>query len=423
MTSITFTVSALGGHRMKAGPDLRRRAARLLLGAVLALPLLATATATATAGALPRGTPPTQQSPPAAASATPGGTTSTVLLTQYTYFWRQQDSNIAGSGVAPPTGPVADPTVPSGDVAVAGPQGSDPGGAQGPEKETYLEFDVSAIPTGSRILSFAVTLPVDPAGESVIPAGVNLPIIACQPQSGWAGGANTGQSFSGKPADSCLTTAPAFTPAEGGKSFRAQIAAIAQNWVTPDGLNLGVAVTNDPHNVSTAYQVVFGPAKALQQLAAAVSYLPPAGGAVRSVTLPGTGSTGASSTGSAVTGTAGGGAGVGTPLNGLSAGALGGGLGVASVAVSTPAPVAAGAPLVAGSARSVRAPRRLTLVAASPFPRAGFYLAAMVAGALLVACSLVLGDRSGSAAGPPLRGVRRVLTSSATRPTIDILAR
>lgn len=408
---------------MRAGCDHRRRAAPLLLGAALALPLLAAAASTA--GAAPHLTASVVQRPPLAATspAPAGRADSTVLLTQYTYFWRQQDSNIAGSGVAPPTGPVADPTVPSGDIAVAGPQGSDPGGAQGPEKETYLEFDVSAIPTGSRILSFEVTLPVDPAGDSVTPARVHLPIIACQPQSGWDGGANTGQSFSGKPADSCLTTAPTFTPAGGGKSFQAQIAAIAQNWVASGGLNLGVAVTDDPHNTSTAYQVVFGPAKALQQLTAAVSYLPPSGGTVQSLTVPGTGSIPASTTGSAVTGTTSDGASVGAPLSGMSAGELRGGLSAGPVAASAPVLVAVGTPLVAGSSRSVRVPRRLTLVAASPFPQVGFYLAAMLGGALLLACSLVLGDRSGSPVGAPIRGVRRVLASSTTRPSIDILAR
>lgn len=413
---------------MRAVCGLRRTAARLLLGGALALPLLATAAAVTgaagAAGAAPHGTVPTPQSPPpAATSVPPGGTRSTVLLTQYTYFWRQQDSNIAGSGVAPPTGPVADPTVPSGDVAVAGPQGSDPGGAQGPEKETYLEFDVSAIPTGSHILSFVVTLPVDPAGESVIPTGVTLPIIACQPQSGWAGGANTGQSFSGKPTDSCPPAAPKFSPTDGGKAFQAQLAAIAQNWVTAGGLNLGVAVTNAPQNTSTAYQVVFGPAQALQRLTATVTYLPASGGGAQSVTLPATGGSGFSSTGSAATATSGGEAGTAIPLSGLSVDGLGGGLGTGPAAASAPVQQAAATPLLAGTTRPSRASRRLTLAAASPLPESGFYLAAVLAGAVLLACSLVLGDRSAPPVRAPARGVRRVLTSAAAGSRIDTLTR
>jgi len=209
-------------------------------------------------------------SPIAAGDTSGPAVTTTVLLTQSTYFWREQPgaANVGGTPVAPPA-PLTDPTVPSGDLAVAGPEVNNQA-----DKETYLEFDVSALPTGSTITSFVVTLPVDQSSsaQSFTPAGMTPPIIACTPQGAWSGGANGGQPLSGKPADQCATGAPKFTSKDGGKTYTADITSIAQGWLS--GINTGVAVADDPANSQTAYQVVFGPSQALSQLTSQMTYVP-----------------------------------------------------------------------------------------------------------------------------------------------------
>lgn len=346
------------------------------------------------------------------AQASAGPTRVTALVTQYTYFWREQDSNIGGSGVAPPTGPVPDPTVPSGDVAVAGPQGSDPGGASGPEKETYLEYDVSAIPPGSRILSFVITLPVDPAGQTVVPSGIPAPIIACAPQSSWQGGANTGQSFSGKPTDHCATSAPKVTTRNGGRTYTAQIASIAQGWVAVGGLNLGVAITDDPHNSTTAYQVVFGPPKALRDLTAQVTYVPAAGGTTHDTQV--SGRTAAGATGAAPTSDAGAGGGtvssqlpISSPSASSPSGSGSGGSGVRSPIVFATPSTSTTAPVATPGAGQPR--RGVMLAAASSLPQPGFYLAAGLLLLLLLGSSLVLGDAGAAVRAAPKRGVGRAL--------------
>ncbi|MHB8437883.1 MAG: DNRLRE domain-containing protein [Acidimicrobiales bacterium] len=312
--------------------------------------------------------------------------TTTVLLTQSTYFWREQETNVGGSGVSPPS-PVTDPTVPNGDVAVAGPEANGQ-----PDKETYLEFDVSAIPAGSTVTSFVVTLPVDSSGQNFTPTATAPPIIACLPQNSWSG--NTGgQSFSGKPADTCATNAPKFTSNDGGKTYTADIASLAQSWI--DGINTGVAVADDPSNTSTAYQVVFGPAASITQLTASITYTPP--------------SSTVSVTTTTILGGGGGGGGGGSsisipnivvPVSPGSSGVTGSN---APTATSTTAP----APASSGSTRALG-----HYALAGDAPPVGFWLFGLLLVAVLIAASLVLGDEPTEDVERSERSRRRLVLAS-----------
>src|SRR3954449_465803 len=117
-------------------------------------------------------------------------------VSQTNWFWREQQSNVGGTGVAPPA-PAPDPTVPAGDLAVAGPTNK-----QGADKESYVEFDLSAIPTGSTLTSFTVTVPLDPHAHQGFAPGRLPTVVACAVNTSWAGG-DGAESFSGKPADDC----------------------------------------------------------------------------------------------------------------------------------------------------------------------------------------------------------------------------
>lgn len=198
--------------------------------------------------------------------------TTKIPLSQASWYWRGQPGAIGSTGVAPPA-QVPDPTVPAGDLAVAGPEAPAAAGLPaGAVDETYLSFDLSEIPAGSAITSFVISLPVDPAGVTADAAGAA--VIACAPKTGWSGGQSAG-AYGGKPADSCNTQSPKLKSVDGGKAYTADIAQLAQTWVRTGGLNLGVAITDNPANMTTAYQVVFGPGSALAKLTATVTYQPP----------------------------------------------------------------------------------------------------------------------------------------------------
>jgi hypothetical protein len=133
-------------------------------------------------------------------------------------------------------------------------------------------FDVTDIPVGSTISSFVISLPVDPKGVTVDPLGAGM--VACAVKTGWSGGQEA-SPYTGKPTDGCDVHSPKLKSVDGGDRYTVDIAAIAQRWVKPGGLNLGVAITDNPANTVTAYQVVFGPAAALAKLTAAVTYRAP----------------------------------------------------------------------------------------------------------------------------------------------------
>lgn len=312
-----------------------------------------------------------------AGAQTGGPVTVKVAVSQSDYFWREQLTNVAGQGAAPPQR-ASDPSVPSGDLAVAGPEGPD--GTQtapsqstptqtGPEKETYLAFDLSAIPVGATIDTFRLTLPVDPAGQNVNVSGQEM--VACAPQGDWSAGSGA-DSFSSKPADQCAAKPPALAAADSGKAFSVDITPIAQQWVQAGALNFGVAITDNPANNSTPYQVVFGPAAKLTGLTATVTYTPP-------FTLAATGGTGTQqplSTGPS------------TAIAPAPPVAPGGSAAVPAAPTSTlrTSTAAAAAPVVAGNRVAD------VLRPTSHFPGASSVLAAIGLLALLVAALLVLND-------------------------------
>ncbi len=316
--------------------------------------------------------------------------TSTVLVTQTNWYWREQATNIGGTGISPPS-PLSDPTVPSGDLAVSGPEVN--GQA---DKESYLEFDVSAIPPGSTIVSFVVKLPVDPnAGTQTTPQQVGAPpIIACLPRNSWSAGAGA-ESFSGKPADQCPSNAPKFATTDGGKTYSADITPIAQSWVQQGAINTGVAVTDDPSNSTSAYQVVFGPTSAITQLTASVTYQPASSAANSSGPSPssGTGPSATLGTGS-----------VSVPSLGTSSPSTGG-----FTPVSTPSATSSKPSSNSSSAPTGRSATRATLSSASSAPPGVFWLAGVLLLMLLLSISLVLGDEP---VAPPTR--RRKLVGALT---------
>lgn len=330
--------------------------------------------------------------PPSVASS---AVSTTVLVTQSNWYWSGQATNLGGAGISPPS-PLTDPTVPAGDLAVAGPEQNGQ-----PSKESYLEFDVSAIPAGSTISAFTITLPVDPSGTNVTPIGSQAPIIACTPDSNWAGGPGA-QSFSGKPTDTCATSAPKVTTKDSGKTYTADIASIAQQWVQPGGNNFGVAITDDPQNTSTAYQVVFGPAAAISRLTASVTYVPPAlssaGGAATSGVTPGEANPGYTP-GNTANYTPGNTANYTpnyTPNN--TAG------GAPSNPVTTP-PTGNSSTSVPGPTRAVTAPTTGSLSSdrTGAAPPIGFWLAIVLLVLVLLAASAVLGD---TPTMPAVKGAR-----------------
>jgi hypothetical protein len=192
----------------------------------------------------------------------------TVSLVQSTWFWQGEASPPGGVSL-PQT--VPDPAVPSGDLAVSGPEVQSQ-----PPAETYLEFDVSSIPQGSTISTFKITLPVDSSAQGLVPAGTIPPIIACSPQQPWPAAPGP-QPYGQKPTDHCDPSSPKVSSGDGGKTYTVDISSIATGWVT-SGQNFGVAITDDPANTSTAYQVVFGPSSAIEKIQATVDYSPPASG-------------------------------------------------------------------------------------------------------------------------------------------------
>lgn len=328
-------------------------------------------------------------------AAAAGPVSHTVRLLQAAYFWREQQSNVAGTGAAPPTGPLPDQTVPKGDLAVAGPDApATPAEPGGPEKETYLQYDLSAVPIGSHILSFVISLPVDKAGQNSIPAKTAPPIVACLPKSAWAGVPGP-QAFSGKPADSCAATPPKLVGKNNDQTFTANIAPIAQSWVS-EGLNTGVAITDLPSNKSTAYQVVFGPASKLSKLTALVSYQPSVAGPVLHTQLTGTGSVPA-----------------GPPAGGVPPAAAPGGPAPSSAGGVPPAQHAT-APRAMGHLRTPSfggAPGTRPAAASSPtgssVPAAGFWIAVALFVGLLGIASTALGRAPVAATAG--RGVTRRL--------------
>jgi hypothetical protein len=296
---------------------------------------------------------------------------------------------IGSTGVAPPQ-QVPNPSVPDGDLAVAGPEAPAAAGTPGgPVAESYLSFDMSSVPVGSTITSFKLSLPVDGSGVSANASAAS--IVACAPKAAWSGG-ESAAAYGGKPADACDVHSPKLTAADGGKRFTVDIAPLAQQWVKPNALDLGVAIRDNPANSSTLYQVVFGPASALAQMTASVTFRAASAGPI----------------------VAGGGASL-PPRP------------VASVPPSNPAPLPTvappppGAPVQVASAppAPVVAPTRTVVAAAirpadRSSPPLGFWVALVLVVLLLGATTFVLADVRPLPTTTPDRGVARALRSRLT---------
>lgn len=198
-----------------------------------------------------------------------------VPLSRASWFWRGQPGGTGVTSIAL-SGDVPDPAVPAGDLAVAGPETPAAAGLQaGAIAASYLAFDLTKVPVGSTITSFVVSLPVDTKGITADVTGASM--VACAVQTGWAGGLEA-SAYGGKPTDGCDVHSPKLKAVDGGDRYTVDIAEIAQRWMKPDGLNLGIAITDNPANTLTVYQVVFGPETALAALTAAVTYVAPRAG-------------------------------------------------------------------------------------------------------------------------------------------------
>jgi hypothetical protein len=316
-----------------------------------------------------------------------------VALTQSTWYWKAQVSGVAVPGSPPET--VPDPTVPANDLAVGGPEQNGQ-----PPSETYVEFDTTALPLGATITSFVLTLPVDSKGTNAVPTGMAPPIIACLPQESWSGGPG-GQPYAQKPADSCAANAPRLISKDKGKTYTADIASIAQQWLSSGGFNFGVAITDDPHNTSTAYQVVFGPASALSHLQAEVSYIPPAaspGLSTSPAVPPPAGPVAPTAPAASATGTA------ASPVPSASS----------APAATGPALASPTSPARTGrSSQSTGAKASSPSGAASSVPPIGFWIAGILLALLVAACWIELGGPPIAPSAGRLRGVGRLLSQMA----------
>jgi len=295
----------------------------------------------------------------------PGGTAAAaatkVSVLQQSWFW-QNAYEQANPPVAQ-TPPATEPSgVPDGDLAVAYTGSSD----KSSSKMTALSFDVSAVPAGSSVQTFAFSLVLDSAPTATTFDAASAAVVACQPTRSWP--AVLGGDYTDQPTVSC---AHKVTPTVNGSTYTFKIPAIAQGWV--DDQNLGVAILADPDSAAAPFQLVFSSAKDLK---ADISYTP-----------------GATSGGSSSGSSAGSGSGVVAPAPGGSTG--GGASGPVNVSVPpattsqpvTPPVVAASQPAAAPAAVPVAAAKT-----APAIPTKAFWAAALVLGAVLLLASLVLGD-------------------------------
>ncbi|HET6874427.1 MAG TPA: hypothetical protein VFH70_06590 [Acidimicrobiales bacterium] len=321
-------------------------------------------------------------------------------LTASAWYWQ--------GAVAGPV-PASDPTVPSGDVAVSGPEVNSQADA-----ETFLRFDLSAIPAGSTITSFVIVLPLDPQASQFTPSGVAAPIVACIPNGTWNPAVGP-QPFKGKPAETCAPDAPRLKPTSNGHAYKVDIAAIAEQWLAQGNAGNGVAITDDPQNNSSSYQLVFGPAKALSAMTATVTYSPPpsppaAGGvAVPPTTLP-LALTPAPETVPAPIAP--------VPNQEIPVGA------VTSPTTPTRSPGIANLPSgspsgPAGSGATAAPPvASKQLATAGSAPPAAFWIAGLFLAAVLALCGLELGRTPTSAPASRRRGVAHLLAQRAGTPRI-----
>jgi hypothetical protein len=170
-------------------------------------------------------------------------------VTQGAWYWADKSVVVGPEVLTPPeqlTG------VPAGDLAVAFKK--DDGNK--PDKVAYLAWDVSAIPAGSTVSKFELTIPVETDPKAVQAGPSDLKLVACGAIGDFSP-ASAG-AFSDRPADDCGAAAPGTYDAA-KKTWTFDVAPYANAWAHGDPPS-GIGILPAPDS-AVPFQVVFkGPA-------------------------------------------------------------------------------------------------------------------------------------------------------------------
>ncbi|MDQ1687800.1 MAG: hypothetical protein QOK42_775 [Frankiaceae bacterium] len=283
---------------------------------------------------------------------------------QSAWFW-YRPSDAFPLQPAPVTGPDTDPTTPDGGLPVSpNPDATTPATSERMLKESFISFDLGAVPSTATVNSFLVTAPVvgNYTQQSEVPK-----VVGCLPPRMWTAGA--AQAWVNKPFVDCSTGKAPGVYDDAKKTWTFDLTLFAQGWVT--GGNTGLALTNDPEYTGKPYQVVFDGPKITAEIswspAVSVPQVPQVPHPqVAPPPMPNGGSTGVSS------------------------GSLGGG----STVVPPAAPVAQPQPQVAGQVTNQVALASVPLRVGGNAPGAGFWVLGLGIAALLALASWILGDTS-----------------------------
>jgi hypothetical protein len=190
---------------------------------------------------------------------------------------------------------------------------------------------------------------------------------------------------------------------DGGQTYTVDIASIAADWVADGGQNFGVAITDDPANTSTAYQVVFGPSTAIEKVQATVDYSPPTSG------------TGGGSVPSETP------AAVGNPSSGVVSPAVPASPVLPATGISgTPPETATPPPPSTGPSATLLRPKPAAAHhSATSTPPVGFWIAAALLALLVAACILELEQPPELALATSERGVGKLLSGLIARQEDD----
>lgn len=204
---------------------------------------------------------------PALAPAQTGGTT--VPVTGGSWYWQAQ-TNVIAPPAGTPLPPVAPPALPTPDVPPTDfPVGVVLGQS---DKESYLQLDSSAIAAGSTVSSLVLTLHEDPAGGNQQQATAK---IAARAVTGFLASGDRGKAYANKPAYD--TTGPAVrgTRDAANGTWTFELAPIASRWASGELSNNGVALVPDAPEAPQTWEVVwFGPGTA-QPPTVGGSFTPP----------------------------------------------------------------------------------------------------------------------------------------------------
>jgi hypothetical protein len=187
-----------------------------------------------------------------------------------------------------PLGPVPSPDVPDGDLPVAVIGGES-------NKQTFIAFDLTAIPQGSAVSSFILTLKEDPAGQSFNAAAAQVQALPVK--DFWAPGVR-GAPYSQAPAvDDAGPKVTGMRAEDGTWTF--DLTAIVSAWVSGTTPNNGIGLV-PVLTPGASFQVVWSGTNPVPSTSG--TFTPPAG-ATTDTTLPtvGGGSVDAGSSGGTVT--------------------------------------------------------------------------------------------------------------------------